>query len=141
MNDETASRTPGEMLREGRQARGLSVAEVSECTKIPPRLIEAMESDEYHKLSGGLYVKSFLRTYAACVGLAAEELLAVYEQATGAGAPPPAPADEVWASEETTVRRVGVSAGTLVARAGMVVGALALIGILVWRLVFAGRSG
>ncbi len=141
MNDETAARTPGELLREGRQASGLSVAEVSERTKIPPRLIDAMESDEYHKLSGGLYVKSFLRTYAACVGLEAEDLLTVYERATSADGPPPAAAEAVWAEEETTVRRVGVAAGTLVARAAMIFGALALIGILVWRLAFAGRSG
>jgi len=33
MNDETAPRTPGELLRGGR-VRGLSVAAVSECTKI-----------------------------------------------------------------------------------------------------------
>ncbi len=141
MNDVSAPRTPGELLRDGRQARGLSVAEVSECTKIPPRLIEAMESDEYHKLSGGLYVKSFLRTYAACVGLEAEDLLAVYERATGTAAPPPVPAEEVWAQEETRVRQVGASAGTLVARAAMVLGALVLVGVLVWRLAFAGRSG
>jgi cytoskeletal protein RodZ len=140
MNDETAPRTPGELLRDGREARGLSVEEVSDCTKIPPRLVEAIERDEYHKLSGGLYVKSFLRTYAGCVGLDAEELLALYDQATHADPPPP-PADGTWAEEETTVRRIGVSAGVVVGRIAAVIGALTLVGLLVWRLVFASRGG
>jgi cytoskeleton protein RodZ len=141
MNDETGPRTPGELLRGGREARGLSVNEVSDRTKIPPRLVEAMERDEYHKLSGGLYVKSFLRTYAGCVGLEAEELLAVYDQATHADAPLPPPADGMWVEEETTVRRIGVSAGVVVGRIAAVVGGLTLVGLLVWRLVFAGRGG
>jgi cytoskeletal protein RodZ len=143
MNDEAAPRTPGELLRSAREARGLSLAEVSECTKIPLRLVEAMERDEYHKLSGGLYVKSFLRTYAGCVGLDAEELLAGYDRAVGAdaGAAPTAPADRVWAEEETTVRRVGVAAGALLGRVAVVLGVLTLVGLLVWRLVFAGRGG
>jgi cytoskeleton protein RodZ len=141
MNDEIALRTPGELLRGAREARGLSLAEVSESTKIPPRLIEALESDEYHKLSGGLYVKSFLRAYAGCVGLDAQELQTMVEQAAGAGAAPSDSNDGVWVEEETTVRRVGVSLGAMIGRVVAVVGALGLIGVLVWRLVFAGRGG
>lgn len=143
MTDEIAPRTPGEMLREAREARRFSVADVSECTKIPPWLVEAMERDEYHKLSGGLYVKSFLRTYAGCVGMDAEGLLAVYEQATGAAAPPTGSLgiDGVWTEEETTVRRVGLSAGAVAGRIALVLGALALVGVLVWRLVFADQGG
>jgi cytoskeletal protein RodZ len=141
MNGENSLRTPGELLRGGREARGLSLADVSECTKIPPRLVEALESDEYHKLSGGLYVKSFLRAYASCVGLNADELQTLYEQAAGAGAAATAPGDGVWVEEETTVRRVGVSLGAVIGWVAVVVGVLATVGVLVWRLVFAGRGG
>jgi cytoskeleton protein RodZ len=143
MTDEIAPRTPGEMLREAREARRFSVADISECTKIPPWLVEAMERDEYHKLSGGLYVKSFLRTYAGCVGLEAEALLAVYEQATGSGTPPPPEpdADGGWTEAQTTVRRVGLSAGAIVGRVALILGALAVVGVLVWRLMFADQGG
>jgi cytoskeleton protein RodZ len=143
MTDEIAPRTPGELLREAREARRFSVADVSDSTKIPPWLVEAMERDEYHKLSGGLYVKSFLRTYAGYVGVDAEALLALYEQAASAGlAPgPTAGADGLWTEDETTVRRVGLSAGAVVGRVALVLGALALVGVLVWRLVFADQGG
>jgi cytoskeleton protein RodZ len=141
MTDATTPRTPGELLRAARQARSLTVAEVSERTKIPPRLVEAIERDEYHKLSGGLYVKSFLRTYAGCVGLDEADLLAVYEQAAGTAPPPAAAAEDTWVEEETTVRRVGVAATTVVGRIAIVVGGLGLVGLLIWRLIFADQGG
>ena len=76
-------KTPGERLQEARTARGLSIADVSRQTKIPDRLLEAIELDDYQKLSGALYVKSFLRTYATCVNLDPQEILDLYERQTG----------------------------------------------------------
>ncbi len=76
-------KTPGERLQDARKARGLSIADVSRQTKIPDRLLEAIEMDDYQKLSGALYVKSFLRTFASCVGLDPQEILTLFQKQTG----------------------------------------------------------
>jgi hypothetical protein len=107
MADEFPTRTPGEILRTAREERGADLAAAHEGTKIPVRLLEALERDEYHKLSGPLYVKSFLRNYAGWLGLDPEEILRVYELATGRPEVTPAGQEMVWTEEEVAVTRVG----------------------------------
>ncbi len=68
MNDKPLLKTPGEMISEAREAQDLSIALLSERTKIPPKVLSALELDEYHKISGPLYIKSFLRTCATDLG-------------------------------------------------------------------------
>ncbi len=60
--DQKDYRSPGEILRESREERGLSVEDVAEATKISPRMLYALEADEYEELAGPLYARSFLRT-------------------------------------------------------------------------------
>ncbi len=90
-------KTPGELLREARLARQLSLTDIARRTKIPERLIAALEQDQYQKVSGPLYVKSFLRNYAGAVGLDPEELLELYRRHPDAReeivAPSPPPED------------------------------------------------
>ena len=80
-------KTPGEMLQEARESRVMTIEQLSGITKIPERLLNALERDEHHKLSGPIYVKSFLRTYAGAVGLDPHEIVAVYEAQAGLIAP------------------------------------------------------
>ncbi len=84
-------KTPGEMLQEARESRVMTIEQLSGITKIPERLLNALERDEHHKLSEPLYVKSFLRTYAGPVGLDPHEIVAVYETQAGLIAPAGAP--------------------------------------------------
>jgi len=76
-------KTPGELLQEARRARGLSISDLSAKTKIPDRILQAIELDDYQKVSGTLYVKSFLRTYAEYVGLDPQEILDLYQRQPG----------------------------------------------------------
>lgn len=105
MGKDPELRTPGEMLQRARRERGASLQEMAEITKIPERLLTAVEMDRYAELSGPLYIRSFLRTYARAVGLDPAEVLRRYER--HAGGDEPESEQEVW-HEETRVRRVGL---------------------------------
>ena len=64
MADNSQFKTPGEVLGSARKEAGLSLAELSTRTKIPQDMLQAIERDEYHKISGDLYVKSFMGSFA-----------------------------------------------------------------------------
>lgn len=70
----------GQQLREARLARGLSLDDIQEMTKIRKRYLEAIESGDYKVLPGSFYVRAFIKTYAEAVGVDAEELLAEHRQ-------------------------------------------------------------
>jgi cytoskeletal protein RodZ len=59
----------GENLRRERELRGVSLREISDNTKITMRFLEALEEDRVELLPGGLFPRSFVRQYAAFVGL------------------------------------------------------------------------
>ncbi len=68
----------GERLQEARAARGLTLEDVSEETKIRVRFLQALEHERWEVLPGSAYARGFLRTYANLLGLDAEELVAEY---------------------------------------------------------------
>jgi len=69
----------GERLRSARDARGLSLAEVSVRTKIQPWVLDALESDHLQEQMSPVYAKGFLGTYARFLSLSAEALFAELE--------------------------------------------------------------
>jgi cytoskeleton protein RodZ len=71
----------GETLRRERLRRKVDLAEIAAELKISSRMLEAIEADEPDKLPGGVFAKSFVRQYAAVLGLDAEELASQFEQA------------------------------------------------------------
>lgn len=77
----------GQQLREARLARGLSLDDVQEMTKIRKRYLEAIESGDYKVLPGSFYVRAFIKTYAETVGVDADELLAEHRQHVPAATP------------------------------------------------------
>lgn len=70
----------GQLLREARERKGVSLAEVEEATKIRQKYLIALEEGDYEKLPPGVYVRGFLRALAAYLGLDAQELIALYGQ-------------------------------------------------------------
>ncbi|MDQ6679153.1 MAG: helix-turn-helix domain-containing protein, partial [Acidobacteriota bacterium] len=64
----------GETLRRERLARGLDLQQVSQSTKIGTRMLQAMESDDFSKLPGGVFTRSFIKQYAAVLGLDPQSL-------------------------------------------------------------------
>lgn len=55
---------PGAMLRMARESRGMSIAEVAATLKMSPRQIEAIEAEDFSRLSGATFVRGFIRNYA-----------------------------------------------------------------------------
>jgi cytoskeleton protein RodZ len=71
----------GEYLRREREMRGVSLEEISAATKISIRFLQAIENEELAKLPGGIFTRSFVRTYARYLGLDEERVLADYQLA------------------------------------------------------------
>ncbi len=59
----------GETLRRERLQKGLDLQQVSETTKIGTRMLQAMEQNDFSKLPGGVFTRSFIRQYAVALGL------------------------------------------------------------------------
>ena len=58
----------GEKLRLEREARGIALRDISEQTRISMRYLEAIETDDYKRLPGGIFNRSFIRAYAKFIG-------------------------------------------------------------------------
>lgn len=59
----------GAKLKAAREARGISLREVSAVTKISTATLEALERDIPSRLPGGIFSRAFVRAYAIEVGL------------------------------------------------------------------------
>lgn len=66
----------GETLRRERLKSGLDLDRISQETKIPARLLQAIEEEEFDKLPGRLFTISFVRQYAQTLGLDEEQVIA-----------------------------------------------------------------
>lgn len=73
-----ASQTVGAMLRQRRDQKRMSLAEVSRVTRIPVPSLEAIERDHFDDLPGEVFVRGFLKAYAQALGLSQEDVLARY---------------------------------------------------------------
>src|SRR5208337_4108879 len=71
----------GEYLRREREMRGVSLEEISTSTKISIRFLQAIENEELSKLPGGIFTRSFVRTYARYLGLDEERVLTDFQLA------------------------------------------------------------
>jgi cytoskeleton protein RodZ len=74
--------SPGRSLREARELRGLSVADVVNAIKFSPRQIEAIERNDFEQLPGATFVRGFIRSYAKLLRLDPFPLLAMLERET-----------------------------------------------------------
>jgi cytoskeletal protein RodZ len=68
----------GRFLREKREERRMSVAEIARATRVPIASVERIESDQFDELPAEVFVRGFLKSYARAVGVAEEEVLALY---------------------------------------------------------------
>jgi cytoskeleton protein RodZ len=66
----------GETLRRERQKRNLQLDQVSRELKISTRFLEAIEKEQFDRLPGGVFAKSFVRQYARMLGIDEEEAAA-----------------------------------------------------------------
>ena len=81
----------GATFRREREARGVSLEEIAEETKIGIRLLRAIENEQFDRLPGGIFNKSFVRQYARYLGLDEETAVREYLQAISAAREPAPP--------------------------------------------------
>ena len=67
-------------MRLAREARGIALRDISEQTRISIRYLEAIELQDFKRLPGGIFNRSFVRAYARQVGY--DETEAVEEYAS-----------------------------------------------------------
>ena len=70
-----AVQSVGQLLQEARLSRGLRVEDVAQHLRMSVRQITALEEDDYSKLSGGTFLRGFVRNYAKLVRIDSAPLL------------------------------------------------------------------
>lgn len=65
----------GQLLRNAREGRSLSVAEAAQSLKLAPRQVEALEAEDWPSLPGNTMIRGFVRNYARLLGLNSEALM------------------------------------------------------------------
>ena len=79
---------PGRMLSRARREQGLKADEVAARLHLSITIIEAIENDDDTRLPAPIYVRGYLRKYAALVGLSGDELVEGYNARCGDQSPP-----------------------------------------------------
>jgi cytoskeletal protein RodZ len=72
--------TLGQELKRLREDRGISLHQIAESTHLGVRFLQAIESDTYDILPGGIFNRAFVRKFASQVGMDEEQALAMYER-------------------------------------------------------------
>jgi cytoskeleton protein RodZ len=115
----------GARLRSAREARGLTTLQAAEKLHVDPRILEALEAEDFGALGAAVYVRGHLRRYADLVGEAPAELQGLYSAAAPAPGPDltriPHPAPPARSSR-------------LVALALLVLVGIAVVGVVWWLL-------
>lgn len=68
----------GDKFRKTREAKKISLDDVSKVTKIGSRMLQAIEQEHFDQLPGGVFNKGFIRAYAKHLGLSEEEAITSY---------------------------------------------------------------
>ena len=123
-SEQTGPVGPGEMLRQAREAQGISVREMADRLNWLPAYVEDIEDNQFERLRGTVFVRGYLRTYGKCLGVSETALMsALAEMNLEADLPassfPLEAAPRVW---QTPAFSIGV--GIIVA---------AVVALLFWR--------
>jgi cytoskeleton protein RodZ len=113
----------GARLRAGREKLGLTVLQVAERIHTDPKIVEAIEAENYEALGAPVYARGHIRHYAELVGESAAELIALYSGSSKVAQP-----------DLTRIVKVpaGIDSNKLVAPALLVIAVFAVAGAVWW---------
>jgi cytoskeletal protein RodZ len=74
----------GQRLKQARETQGVSLDAIAQQTRIGVRLLKAIEEEDFDRLPGGIFNKSFIQQYAQCLGLDEKQAVRDYLRATAA---------------------------------------------------------
>ena len=113
----------GARLRAAREAKGLSISELADQTRVRVAALEAIEAGDFARLPEPIYVQSYLRAFAQAVGVPVEPVLEAFRR----GAPSiPAPSAVAVAVSRRTIE-TKPSAGLSMGGIALGLAALALV--------------
>jgi cytoskeleton protein RodZ len=69
----------GELLKNARESKGLTIEKACEETRISKDFLRAVEDNQYSKIPGEVFVKGILRTYGNYLGLDGTKLIEQYK--------------------------------------------------------------
>ena len=72
--------TPGKLLKAAREARGLSAQQLCEAIQLEPRLLAALEDDQFAAFHAPVFARGFLRKSATYLGLDPVTVLEAYDR-------------------------------------------------------------
>jgi len=72
----------GEKLKDARMAKGYTLDDLQQITKIQKRYLTAIEDGRFEVLPGNFYVRAFIKQYAEVVGLDGDQLVEEYNENT-----------------------------------------------------------
>ncbi len=78
----------GDALRGERQRRSVSLEDIAQTTKVTVRSLQALESEAFDQLPGGILGKGIVRSYVRCLGLDENEWVARFLDASGQNVEP-----------------------------------------------------
>lgn len=81
-------------LKALREAKGLSLQDIYESTRISVTNLKAIENGQYQLLPAPVFARTFIRSYARVIGAESEILLAAYEKYLQSVNAPPGPEKE-----------------------------------------------
>lgn len=70
----------GERLKQEREAKGLSINQLQDMTKIQKRYLVGIEEGNYSMMPGKFYVRAFIKQYAEALGLDPDEIFEQYKE-------------------------------------------------------------
>lgn len=122
---------PGGRLRQGREAKGLTTADIAQALKFSARQIEALEANDYSILPGVTFIRGAVRSYAKFLKLDAAPLLAMLDATAPAAPPDVRPPQNMGAAQSNVgVRQISplVAASVLLMVVAVVIGAWHMLG-------------
>lgn len=88
---ETTEFSAGQLLRQAREQRKLSVADVALQLNLRVNLVHQIEADQLDSTMLVTFVRGYLRAYARLVKIPEQQVLSAFEQQNGGGADPAKP--------------------------------------------------
>lgn len=73
-------KTVGEILKNGRKEKRLTLTQISTKTRINKNYLKALEKNNYEQLPEAAFVKGFIRNYAKAVDLNPSQALAIFRR-------------------------------------------------------------
>src|SRR3954469_21876403 len=95
----------GERLRRQRLQNRQSLEKVALETKIGVRMLEAIEAEQFDKLPGGVFRRSFVLQYARALGVAPDEIAESLKQLTQFDEVPAIPTAEMIRGQQAEPSR------------------------------------